>query len=107
MEELPEGREAVGCKWVFLRKKDEDRNIESYKAQLVAQGFFQKPGTDYSDTGTFAPVMRFETLRTMLALAAIYSWDMHQMDVKGVYLNSWLKEEIYMKQPAGFNDRSG
>ena len=39
LEELPEGREAVGCKWVFLRKKDEDRNIESYKAQLVAQGF--------------------------------------------------------------------
>ena len=97
----------MGCKWVFLRKKDEDRNIESYKAQLVAQGFSQKPGMDYSDTGTFAPVMCFETLRTMLALAVINSCDMRQMDVKGVYLNSWLKEEIYMKQLAGFDDGSG
>ena len=45
LEELPEGREAVGCKWVFLRKKDENGNIEAYKAQLVAQGFSQKPRT--------------------------------------------------------------
>ena len=107
MEELLEGREAVGCKWVFLRKKDENGNIEAYKARLVAQGFSQKPGMDYSDTGTFAPVMRFETLQTMLALAVINGWDMRQMDVKGMYLNSWLKEEIYMKQPAGFDDGTG
>ena len=107
MEELPEGREAVECKWVFLRKKDENGNIEAYKAWLVAQGFSQKPGTDYSDTGTFAPMMRFETLRTMLALAVINGWDMHQMDVKGAYLNGWLKEEIYMKQLAGFDDGTG
>lgn len=33
-----------------------------------------------------------------------HGWDMQQMDVKGVYLNGWLKEEIYMKQPAGFDD---
>ena len=96
MEELPEGREAVGCKWVFLRKKDENGN-EAHKAQLVAQGFSQKPRMDYSDTGTFAPMMCFETLRTMLALAAINGWDMRQMDVKGADLNGWLKEEIYMK----------
>ena len=107
MEELLEGREAVGCKWVFLRKKDEDGNIESYKAWLVAQGFSQKPRMDYSDTGTFAPMMRFETLQTMLVLAAINGWNMCQMDVNGAYLNGWPKEEIYMKQPAGFDDRSG
>ena len=41
----------------------------------MAQGFLQKPGTDYTDMGTFAPVMRFETLRTMLALTTIYGWD--------------------------------
>ena len=85
-EELPDGREAVGCKWVFLRNKDEDGNIEAYEARLVARGFSQKPGADYSDTGTFAPVMRFETMRTMLALAAINGWDLRQMDVKGAYL---------------------
>ena len=57
--------------------------------------------------GTFAPVMCFKTLRTMLALVAINGWDMWQMDIKGTYLNGWLKEEIYMKQPAGFDDGSG
>ena len=51
--------------------------------------------------------MRFETLWTMLALAAINDWDMRQMDVKGADLNGWLKEEIYMKQPAGFDDGTG
>ena len=59
------------------------------------------------DTGTIAPMMGFETLWTMLALATINKWDMHQMDVKGAYLNGWLKEEIYMKQPARCTDRSG
>ena len=107
LEELLDGREAVGCKWVFLRKKDKDGNVKAYKAQLVAQGFSQKPGTDYSDMGTFSPVMCFKTLQSMLALVAINGWDMQQMDVKGMYMNGWLKEEIYMKQPAGFDDRSG
>jgi Reverse transcriptase (RNA-dependent DNA polymerase) len=63
LEQLPIGREAIGCKWVFDRKKDEKGNIVKYKARLVAQGFSQKPGVDYMDTGTFAPVMRFETLQ--------------------------------------------
>lgn len=107
LEELPIGREAVGCKWVFDRKKDKKGNIIKYKARLVAQGFSQKPGVDYMDSGTFAPVMHFETLQTMLALATINRWDVWQMDVKGAYLNGWLKEEIYMKQPAGYDDGSG
>lgn len=55
--ELPEGRKAIGCRWVFLRKRDEHGEVVKYKARLVAQGFSQKPGTDYSDNGTFAPVM--------------------------------------------------
>ena len=66
-----EDRKPVGCKWVFLRKRDEHGQITKYKARLVAQGFSQKPGTDYSNDGTFAPVMRFETLRTLLAYSAV------------------------------------
>ena len=63
--------------------------------------------TNYSDMGTSAPMMHFKTLQTMLALVAINSCDMQQMDIKSAYLNGWLKEEIYMKQPAGFDDGSG
>jgi Reverse transcriptase (RNA-dependent DNA polymerase) len=68
---------------------------------MASQGFSQKPGMDYMDTGTFAPVMHFETLRTMLALATINrmcgKWN----------LNGWLKEEIYMKQPSVYDNGSG
>jgi hypothetical protein len=60
--DLPEGHKPIGCKWVFNRKRNENRKIVRYKARLVAQGFTQKPGVDYSKTGTFAPIMRFETL---------------------------------------------
>ena len=73
-EDLPEDWKAIGCRWVFARKKDKHRKIVKYKAHLVAQGFSQKPGTNYSDNSTFAPVMCFETLRTMLAKSAIYNW---------------------------------
>ena len=66
-EDLPEEQKAIGCRWVFERKKDEHGKIVKYKARLVAQGFSQKPGTNYSDNGTFAPVMCCEILRTMLA----------------------------------------
>ena len=107
LEELPKERETIGNKWVFLRKRDEKGNIIRYKARLVAQGFSQKPGTDYSNDGTFAPVMRFETLRTLLALAAVNNWNIRQFDIKGAYLHGTLHEVIYMRQPEAFDDNSG
>ena len=102
--DLPVGRQAIGCRWVFMRKKDENRKIIKYKARLVAQGFSQKPGTDYSDNGTFAPVMRFKTLRTMLMHSAINNWKLRQFDIKGAYLHRELEEEIYMAQAPGYTD---
>jgi Reverse transcriptase (RNA-dependent DNA polymerase) len=102
--ELPAGRETVGCRWVFVKKKNEHGETMKYKARLVAQGFSQKPGTDYSDNGTFAPVMRFETLRTMLAKSAVNNWKLRQFDIKGAYLHGELEEEIYMAQAPGYND---
>ena len=70
----------------------------------MAQGFSQKPGTDYDNDGTFAPVMQFETLRTLLAHAAINKLHLRQFDVKGAYLNGYLNETIYMQQPLSFED---
>ena len=102
--DLPPGRKAIGNKWVFVRKRDEHGNIAKHKARLVIQGFSQKPGIDYSEQGTFAPVMRFDTLRTLLAIAAVKDWNIVQLDVKGAYLNGKLKEEIFMKQPNGYED---
>jgi hypothetical protein len=105
--DLPPGRTPIGCKWVFLRKRNEKGEIARYKACLVAQGFSQKPGIDYSNNGTFAPVMRFEMLRTGLTLSAVNGWDLRQFDIKGAYLNRYIKEEIYMRQSPGFDDGSG
>jgi len=106
-EDMPEGCVPIGNRWVFTKKKDENGNTIRCKARLITQGFSQKPRTDYSNNGTFAPIMRFESLRTAFGMAAIHRWDMRQMDIKTAYVNGYLEEEIYMVQPLGFDDGTG
>ena len=97
---LPKDRKTVGSKWVFKLKVGPDGLVERHKARLVAQGFSQKQGLDYDET--FSPVVRFESLRTVIALAVQNSMKMHQMDVTTAFLNGELQEEVYMKQPESF-----
>ena len=97
---LPQHRKTVGCKWIFKRKVRADGSIERYKARLVAQGYSQKPGQDYDET--FCPVVRFESVRSVIAMAAQHGLLLHQMDVTSAFLNGDLEEEIYMSQPEGF-----
>jgi len=101
----PPGANIVGSKWVFRAKKDAAGNVVRKKARLVAQGFSQVPGIDYFDT--FAPVARLATIRTVLALAARDNMELHQIDIKGAYLNGELTpgEVIYMRQPPGYESR--
>lgn len=75
-------------------------NDKDYRAHLVAKGFTQIVGIDYEET--FAPVAWLNSLRLLLSLAATYDWEIHQIDIKSVYLNGLLDEEIYMEQPKGF-----
>ena len=98
----PKNRKPVANKWVFIKKFNKDGQLTKYKARLVAKGFSQIPGMDFNQT--FAPVVRFETIRTILAEAVQRRWKLRQMDVKGAYLNGYLKEEVYMDQPYGFGD---
>ena len=97
---LPKGRKPVGSKWVFKLKIGPNGLVERHKARLVAQGFSQKYGLDYDET--FSPVVRFESLRTVIALAVQNGMKLHQMDVTTAFLNGELEEEVYMKQPEGF-----
>jgi transposase InsO family protein len=98
--DLPPGRKAIGCKWVFKVKYDSKGNVERYKCRLVAKGYSQVEGIDFNET--FAPVAKFNSIRLLLALAAQYDLEIHQMDVKTAFLNGELEEEIYMEQPNGF-----
>ena len=97
---LPDGRVPIGCKWTFKIKHHADGSVDRYKARLCAKGYSQQQGIDYTET--FAPVAKFSSIRSLLALAAHYDLEVHQMDVKTAFLNGDLEEDIYMVQPEGF-----
>jgi hypothetical protein len=79
--ELPAGANVVGTAWKYKTKHDQDGKRVKDKARLVAQGFSQKPGVDYLTDRTFAPVAKFTSIRSVLALAAREDWHLHNMDV--------------------------
>ena len=60
-------------------------------------GFSQKEGIDYEET--FAPVARYTSMRSVLALVVVMKWKVHQMDVKTTFLNDVVKEDVYVEQP--------
>ena len=94
------GKSVVGSRWIYKVKQAADRSVEKYKARFVARGFSQIEGIDYEET--FAPVARYSSIRTILALSAQMGWHIHQMDVKTAFLNGIIEEEVYIEQPEGF-----
>eukprot|EP00253_Pinus_taeda_P033359 PITA_33359 len=98
--DLPEGKDAIGVKWVYKTKSNVEGKIDRHKARLVVKGYKQQQGRDYDET--FAPVARMEIVRTMLSIAAQHNWKIYQMDVKSAFLNGVLKEEVYVEQPPGY-----
>ena len=101
----PKNRRVVGCKWVFKEKRGSDSEIQKYKARLVACGFTQIPGVDFTET--FASVTKFTSIRILLALAAIHDYEIYQMDIKSAFLNGVLNKEIYMDSPPGYPAPNG
>jgi hypothetical protein len=90
----------IGTKWVWKNKEGEKGEEVRNKSRLVAEGFSQKEGIDYEET--FAPVARLEAIRILVAFSVAKGFKFHQMDVKSAFLNGVLEEEVYMRQPQGF-----
>lgn len=99
IEEMPIGKTSTGFKWVSKLKNGTSGVPPRYKACLCAKSFSQKAGIDYNKI--FALVVRYESICTLLAIAAQYNLEIAQFDVKTAFLNGELDEDIYMDVPEG------
>ena len=98
----PTDKTIIGTRWVFRNKLDDSGVVIRNKARLVAQSYNQQEGIDYDET--YAPVARLEAIRLLIAFASHKGFKLFQMDVKTAFLNGTLQEEVYVKQPPGFED---
>ncbi|GJZ21312.1 zinc finger, CCHC-type containing protein [Tanacetum coccineum] len=102
--ELPVGRKAIGCKWVFKVRYRCTGDVERFKARLVAKSFNQKEGIDYEKT--FSRVVKIVTVRLMLTDAIQYKWPIYQLYINNAFLYGELVEDVYVELPDGYFDKS-
>ena len=99
LSDLPEGKNAVGGRWVYTIKES-STGAKTFKARFVANDYSQVRGIDFQET--FAPTANLTSLRVLMQMAAQQNLVLHQMDVKTAYLNAPIDCEIYMDQAEGF-----
>jgi hypothetical protein len=99
VDSIPSGKSPVTGKLVLKRKVNSAGEVVSYKARIVARGFTQKQGIDFTET--YAPVLGYKVLRALVAVAAALDWEIKQSDVETAFLHGVLKETIYMRPPTG------
>ena len=97
----PLDRKIITCKWVFKKKEgiSPTEGIK-YKARVVARGFSQEKGVDYTEI--FSPVVKHASIRVLLAMVVHQDLELEQLDVKTTFLHGELEEDIYMAQPDCF-----
>jgi hypothetical protein len=96
----PKDKSVVFSKWIYKIKHVADGSVEKFKARFVARGFTQKEGIDYEET--FSLVARYTSIQTIIVLAPILGWKLHQMDVKTTFVNGKIEQEVFVEQPDGF-----
>ena len=101
--DLPEGKKPLSTRWVFNKRAKPDSSLQ-HKARLCVRGFEQREGIDFKET--FAPTMNMKSFRILCGLAAKYKMIMRQFDIRSAFLNGELKEDIYVTQPPGFEDKN-
>lgn len=92
----------IGTKWVFRNKFNEQGGVVRNKSRLIAQGYSQQQGIDFSET--FAPIARLEEIMLLLSYIINHDIILDQMNVNNAFLNGVIFEEVYVKQPPGFED---
>ena len=97
---MPTRAKIIGVKWVFKTKLNEKGDVDKHKARLVANECSRRQGIDYNEV--FAPVARWDTIRTILALAAHKGLCVFQLDVKSAFLHGELNEAVFIDQPQGY-----
>ena len=98
--ELPQDAKVVQSGWVFKVKLNPDNTVERYRSKLVAKGYSQRPGYDYTEV--FAPTFQPASLRLITALAAKEGFKMRSVDISSAFTYGELDEVIYIKQPEGY-----
>ena len=96
----PTDANIVTCKWVFTLKYHPDGTMARHKALLVARGFTQAHGIDYTET--FSPVVRMNSICVLLSLVVNLNWSLHQLDVSNAFLYGDLTEQVFMEQAPGY-----
>ncbi|MCO5567241.1 hypothetical protein L7F22_020930 [Adiantum nelumboides] len=104
LTELPQGKKALPCKWMYKKKYTTKDPEPKDKARLVAKGFKKKKGDDFDEV--FSSVVKMTTLHLVLGLVATDDLELNQMDVKTAFLHGDLEEDVYMIQPEGFEMES-
>lgn len=98
----PQNSPVVGGRWHFKLKLNPDGSINKHKARYVAKGYTQTEGVDFNET--YAPTGRLASFRVLVAVAAAKGWGIEQMDAIAAFLNSDLKEEIFLELPEGYDE---
>ena len=101
--QLPQDKKALPCKWVYKYKLTPHDGQTKYKATSMAKGFKQEQGIDFDEV--FLLVVKMTTLRSLLALVAIQDLNLHQMDVKTLFLHGDLHEEVHMQKSEGYIEK--
>ena len=99
LSDLPLGKKPISCKWVYKVKYHADGTLDKYKARLVARGFTQRKGINYGDICSDSQDEHYS--HSSCHYSSVWL-EIHQMDVKGAFLNGELQKEVYMTQPPSF-----